>query len=103
MTGERPGAILSAMRTVFKSIVLALALAFTVSAGSLIAQINWQPVAVQKVPANVMTGYKKLFQRSKITKAETTGTGATALYRFTIQRNGKTSVVTFDATGQPQR
>ena len=103
MTGTLRKAILSFMRTFFKSVVLALALAFTVSAGSLMAQAQWQPLAVKKVPANVMTGYRRLFAHNKISKAETSGTGDATLYRFTIVRKGKNEQVVFNAQGQPQR
>ena len=102
MTETRPGAILLLMRTPIKTAVLALAFVFTVSAGSLMAQVNWQPVAVQKVPVKVMTGYKKLFAHNKISKAEKSGTGPAVLYRFTIVRKGKTEFVVFDAKGRSQ-
>jgi hypothetical protein len=91
------------MRTFLKTLVLALAVALTMSAGTLASAADWTKISVQKVPHNVMTGYRKLFAHSRIMKAEKSGSGPSVLYRLTIQRKGKPEEVTFDAQGHSKR
>ena len=91
------------MRSFLKTLVLALVVVFTVSAGSISAQGNgdgqWKKVAFQNLPVKVKTGYRKLFTHSKVSKVEKSGSGATVVYRLTIRRKGKPEVVLFDGQG----
>ena len=92
------------MRTPLKALVLALAVVFTVSAGTLAAAAvtDWTSITVKQVPMKVKTSYEKLFAHSRIMKAEKSGSGPTAIYRLTIKRKGKPEAVTFDAQGRTQ-
>ena len=90
------------MRFSLKTVVLALAVAFTISTGTALAA-EWSSMPVQKVPPKVMVGYHKLFSHSRILKAEKSGSGPTVLYRLTIQRKGKPEAVLFDAQGHSQK
>src|SRR5689334_19650184 len=89
------------MRSLLKSLSLALAFVLTISASTLLAADKWQKIPVKSLPTQVVTGSHKLFGPAKITKAEKSD-GTPAEYRLTIQRRGKgkSQVAIFDARGQ---
>ncbi len=92
------------MRLFLKSTVLALAVVFAVSTGTLSAQGNgpWTRVAYQQLPLAVKTSYQKHYLHTKVTKSEKSGSGPSVMYRLTIHKKGKPQVVLFDAKGKAQ-
>jgi len=92
------------MRSLTRAVLVAVAVAFAVPAASVFAQkapaavVSWTVVTMKDVPLKVRDAQRRVFPRTKVTKYEQAGTGATALYRLTM--TGKRKDATFTAVGK---
>lgn len=89
----------------FRSFVLALAVVAAASTASVFAQGNsaktaWSVVPVKQLPVDVRTGSQRVIGKARVIKVEQSGTGATAIYRLTVQYKGKPTKMLFDAKGK---
>jgi len=92
------------MRSIMRAALVALAVVVAVPAlpalaqTSPAAQASWTLMALKDVPLKVREAQKRLFPRAKVTKAEQSGTGATAMYRLSM--TGKSTDATYTAAGK---
>ena len=95
------------MRSFMRMAVVAAALSVVVPAIHLQAApapaaavaVTWTTIPVTKLPMKVRQSLKKAFPKSKVTKAEKSGTGASTQYRVT-QTGAKKKVAIFDQNGK---
>jgi hypothetical protein len=94
------------MRTLIRSVLVAVALTFAVPAAPALAQASqrsgtahasWTVIEVRALPSKVSSAQRRVFPRTRITKVERSGTGKAAIYRVTM--SGKNKMAKFDAAG----
>lgn len=93
------------MRSLTRAVLVAVAVVFAVPALPVLAQkapaaakVSWTVVTMKDVPLKVRDAQKRVFPRTKVTKYEQAGTGATATYRLTM--TGKHKDAMFTAAGK---